>query len=116
MTGDTEASPLVAGKSRPRILVVDDEEAIRRMVVRLLTAAGYDVTAVGDGRLAMDLLANAAFDTILSDIDMPENDRHPAFANVQATRSRRAGHLVHGKSASEDGGASGDARRAAIPH
>jgi CheY-like chemotaxis protein len=34
---------------RARILVLDDEPAVQQMVVRVLTEAGYDVTAVGDG-------------------------------------------------------------------
>jgi len=54
-----------------RILVVDDEEAMLRLVSRVLTNAGYDVTIAGDGKKAVELLAAATFDAVVSDLDMP---------------------------------------------
>jgi two-component system cell cycle sensor histidine kinase/response regulator CckA len=42
-----------------RILVVEDEDMIRRLVVRLLETRGYDVLAAGSGHEALDLLSNS---------------------------------------------------------
>jgi len=58
-----------------RILVAEDDAEVRALVVRALTAVGYQVTAVEDGGLALDILARApAFDLLLSDIKMPVMD------------------------------------------
>ncbi len=57
-----------------RILVVDDEEAIREVVTTLLEAQGYRCTVVSNGRLALDQFKAAPHDLVLSDIIMPEMD------------------------------------------
>lgn len=54
-----------------RILVVDDEEALLRLLSKVLHAAGYDVTTADDGQQAVQLMASTSFDAVLSDIDMP---------------------------------------------
>jgi|HubBroStandDraft_1064217.scaffolds.fasta_scaffold26048_4 CheY-like chemotaxis protein len=60
-----------AASSPGRILVVDDEEALIRVIARSLRAAGSEVATASDGMRAVDLVANAPFDAIVSDIDMP---------------------------------------------
>ncbi|HUO34084.1 MAG TPA: HD domain-containing phosphohydrolase [Candidatus Acidoferrum sp.] len=57
-----------------RILVVDDEEAIREVVSTLLTAQGYECTTASNGRLGLDAFRKGSFDLVLSDIVMPEMD------------------------------------------
>ncbi len=57
-----------------RILVVDDEEAIREVVTTLLRAQGYQCTGVGNGRAALAHLEKNALDLVLSDMMMPEMD------------------------------------------
>jgi signal transduction histidine kinase len=56
-----------------RILVVEDEDAVRTLMIRLLSQAGYSVTAVSRGRDAVELLATdpQAFDLLVSDVVMP---------------------------------------------
>lgn len=54
-----------------RVLVVDDEEAVRRVSVRLLERLGYDVRVAGDGNEALQMLDAMQFDVILSDLRMP---------------------------------------------
>jgi EAL domain-containing protein (putative c-di-GMP-specific phosphodiesterase class I) len=54
-----------------RILLVDDEEALVRVLARVLTSAGYDVDTAVDGAKAVELLAAKTFDAIVSDLDMP---------------------------------------------
>jgi PAS domain S-box-containing protein len=57
--------------SRARVLIVDDDEAVRRAVVRVL-AGEHDVTAVAGAADALDILARGErFDLILADIVMP---------------------------------------------
>ncbi|TNE59128.1 MAG: response regulator [Sphingomonadales bacterium] len=57
-----------------RILLAEDEEAMRTYLDRALTSAGYEVVAVDRGTAAIPLLENEHFDLLLSDIVMPEMD------------------------------------------
>lgn len=60
--------------TKQRVLVVDDEEAIRDVITALLAEQGYDCVAAADGRQALQILGNNSFDLVLSDIVMPEMD------------------------------------------
>jgi len=69
---NVEPSPAaVQLRSRGKILLVDDEDALLRITARLLTAEGYEVRMAKDGETASALLAENTFDTVVSDIDMP---------------------------------------------
>jgi two-component system cell cycle response regulator CpdR len=58
----------------PRILLAEDEEAMRTYLSRALTNAGYEVATVDRGTDAIPLLEQEHFDLLLSDIVMPEMD------------------------------------------
>jgi putative nucleotidyltransferase with HDIG domain len=60
--------------NREKILVVDDEEAIREVVSTLLEARGYECTIIENGRLALEQFQVDNYDLVLSDIVMPEMD------------------------------------------
>ena len=60
--------------TKAKILIVDDEEAIREVVSTLLEAQGYECASVGNGRLAQEYLGNHPVDLVLSDMVMPEMD------------------------------------------
>ncbi len=55
----------------PRVLVVDDEEPIRRVIARLLQRNGYETETASDGDEAMRLLKEKDFVLVLTDMDMP---------------------------------------------
>ena len=57
-----------------RILLAEDEEAMRTYLSRALENAGYEVVSVANGAEAMPHLKNEKFDLLLSDIVMPEMD------------------------------------------
>jgi two-component system cell cycle response regulator CpdR len=57
-----------------RILLAEDEDAMRAYLARALENAGYDVVAVDRGTDALPLLEREHFDLLLSDIVMPEMD------------------------------------------
>jgi len=59
---------------RTRILVVDDEQVLRRMLDRVLTARGFEVRTAVDGHEAMAMLKAERFDVVLSDMVMPKCD------------------------------------------
>ena len=55
----------------PNILLVDDEERFRTNLSKMLTAQGFEVTAVDSGLKALDELAQQSYDVILLDMRMP---------------------------------------------
>jgi len=71
-----------------RVLVVDDEESIRRIAVRSLTRSGFEVVEAENGERAIAAL-NAGdnplmVDAILCDIQMPKINGHEAIAYFRA--------------------------------
>lgn len=54
-----------------RVLVVDDDLAIRQLLATKLKLCGFATTACGSGEEALKLLANQSFDAIISDLNMP---------------------------------------------
>jgi DNA-binding response OmpR family regulator len=65
---------MVEAQSRSRVLIVEDEEAIRDLVGFHLDLTGYDCTAVADGREALDLAVQRPFDIIVLDLGLPTLD------------------------------------------
>ncbi len=57
-----------------RILLAEDEDAMRAYLARALENAGYEVVSVDRGTAALPLLESQHFDLLLSDIVMPEMD------------------------------------------
>ena len=57
-----------------RILLAEDEEAMRTYLTRALEKAGYAVDSVDCGTAALPLLEKGEYDLLLSDIVMPEMD------------------------------------------
>lgn len=57
-----------------RILLAEDDDAMREYLARALEKAGYQVSAVDRGTAAIPLLESEHFDLLLTDIVMPEMD------------------------------------------
>jgi CheY-like chemotaxis protein len=83
-------SPAKAGKA---ILIVDDEEGIRRSLARLLRRDGYAVETASNGREALEKCRAQIFDLILSDLRMPELDG-PGFYRELVRHSPPLGQRV----------------------
>jgi len=75
-----------ATPARPRILVVDDTEANRKLMQILLTTLGYQVEVAEDGPSALELTAGTAFDLVFMDCRMPGMD------GFETTRRLRESH------------------------
>ena len=67
-----------------RILLAEDEDAMRTYLGRALENAGYEVVAVDRGTEALPLLESEHFDLLLSDIVMPEMDGIALAQRAQA--------------------------------
>src|ERR1700742_3688055 len=57
-----------------RVLVVDDEPAVRRALERALRLENHDVTLAADGEEALDQLASHPADAVILDVMMPKLD------------------------------------------
>ena len=55
-----------------KILVADDDQAVRHVVAAALEAAGHAVAQVGDGPAAVIALDPGSFDLLITDLNMPE--------------------------------------------
>jgi CheY-like chemotaxis protein len=97
-----------------RILIAEDNDDIRDLVVRALNDDGHDLVATADGGAALDALKhhNGAFDLLLTDVKMPVMDGialalaagrdHPDMAIMlmtgyadQRERTHGLGALIH---------------------
>jgi len=68
-----------------RILIVDDEEPIRRSLSRLLGRAGYVCATASDAAEARELLESKTFDLMLCDVTMPGESGFSLLADVHQT-------------------------------
>ena len=71
-----------------RILVVDDEPAVREAVDRALRLDGYDTDLAADGREALDRLADRPPDAVVLDVLMPEVDGLEVCRRLRAAGDR----------------------------
>jgi two-component system KDP operon response regulator KdpE len=61
-------------EDKPRILVVDDEPQLTRVLRRSLTAKGYDVRIAGDGQFALQTFRDWPPSVVITDLAMPNMD------------------------------------------
>ncbi|MFN8475532.1 MAG: response regulator [Anaerolineae bacterium] len=87
------ASPVLPVRqnwARPRILVVDDEPAIREVMSLILADEGYEVLEASDGKNALELVGAVQPNLILLDFNMPVMDGSAfmtAYKNLPAPRA-----------------------------
>ncbi len=74
----------MAGASAARVLVAEDDRAVREAVERALRFEGYDVTTVRDGSEALQTLLNDTPDVIVLDVMMPHIDGLDVARRVRA--------------------------------
>ena len=65
---------VVSVSGRRRILVVDDEQQITRVLRTSLSAQGYDVRVANDGEMALEILKDWTPDLVVTDLYMPRMD------------------------------------------
>jgi cellulose synthase/poly-beta-1,6-N-acetylglucosamine synthase-like glycosyltransferase/CheY-like chemotaxis protein len=75
---------------RGTILLAEDEENVRKLVAVALRRAGYEVTTAANGQEALQRVAEATPDLILSDVVMPEMDGLELLQHLRANPSTSA--------------------------
>ena len=68
-----------------RVLVADDDDDVRDLLVHNLSAEGYSVTACDNGDDARDLARSMPFDVIVLDVMMPRCDGFDVLATLKAS-------------------------------
>ena len=68
----------------PRILYIDDDDALRRLVSRALGRHGYDVASAASGAEGVDMAASGGFDLVAVDHYMPGMDGLETLAAITA--------------------------------
>src|SRR5580693_7387356 len=74
--------------SRRRILVVDDDEDIRRIETEALVCSGYKVDAAADGADAWDVLQLNSYDLLVTDYNMPR------MSGIELIQKLHAAHMA----------------------
>jgi len=67
-----------------KILVIDDEEAVRFTVKEVLVRAGYDVDTASDGKEGIEKLKDSGADLVITDVIMPGIDGVAVLNHVRA--------------------------------
>lgn len=70
--------------ARPLILVADDEDDVRNLVVYRLSRSGYDVVEARDGEEALQLAARTTPDLAVLDVMMPKVDGYEVTRRLRA--------------------------------
>jgi len=81
-------------QDRPlELLLAEDNLVSAQFVHKVLSRMGHQVTVVGDGRQALDCLADRSFDCILMDIQMPVMGGDAAVRIIREQENQRGGHI-----------------------
>lgn len=71
-----------------RVLVIDDDEALRRVVRRMLEPDGHDVVEAEDGRAGLARFTRGDFDAVITDILMPEQEGVQTIMQIRASNAQ----------------------------
>jgi DNA-binding NtrC family response regulator len=72
-------------RSGPRLLVVEDDDAMRDLLVEELSEAGFEVLAARGGRDGIDQVRRERIDLVITDLRMPDLDGFDLIRDVKAT-------------------------------
>ena len=88
--------------AKPRILVVEDEAAIRDGLADVLVYHGYEVDAVGDGRVGLQKALSGRYDLLLLDVMLPGRDGFAICDEVRKVDRDLAVIMLTAKTSDED--------------
>jgi DNA-binding response OmpR family regulator len=84
------AEPGGATLVRRRVLVADDEERLRRVLVRILYRCGIDAETAADGAQAVMMAGSGGYDLVILDLLMPGTDGFSALREIMRHRPDQA--------------------------
>src|SRR5713226_2014502 len=86
----------------PRVVVIEDEPAIRRGVVDVLHATGYQVTEAADGARGLEEAVRRGIDLVLLDLLLPKRDGLDVLAEVRKVRPTLPVIILTARGAEDD--------------
>lgn len=86
-SGPSTVAVAVASRSQPdrrpdKVLVVDDDPAVRKSLLKLLREAGYEVAAAADAREALERFDERPLDLLVLDLGLPARSGWEIFEHV----------------------------------
>ncbi|MDF1699148.1 MAG: response regulator transcription factor [Saprospiraceae bacterium] len=85
-----------------RILLVEDEEQIRKLIKMNLELEGYEVVAIDNGRKAIDVIEGQHFDLMILDVMLPEVDGFQICQKVRLNNTKVGIIILSAKDTSQD--------------
>ena len=79
---------------RARILVIDDERAVRDLISDALNIEGHEVVTAENGKEGLDLIGQYRFDLVFCDLRMPEMDGQALYEEVQRSHPQVLKRIV----------------------
>lgn len=87
---------------KPRLLIVEDEPAIRNGLVDVFVYHGFEVEAAGEGEQGLKLARSGRFDLIVLDVMLPGRNGFDILAAIRADDREQAVIMLTAKSTDED--------------
>jgi len=84
---DSRASQAMQTANPQQVLLAEDNPVNRKVVIKLLEKFGHTVTAVENGKMALEALQKQGFNMILMDVQMPEMDGNEATQRIRVMES-----------------------------
>jgi DNA-binding response OmpR family regulator len=81
-------------ENRKSVLVVEDDPGIAEICQRILNAAGFDVDAAANGKIACSTLDKKEYDLYIVDIRMPEMNGIELHQNMTRTHAKLANRVL----------------------
>ena len=88
--------------AKGRILIVDDESAIRDLISEVLTIADYQHTTASDGVEALNLIRRERFDLIILDVNLPKLDGFTVLEKVRESAPTQPIIMISARTEKDD--------------
>ena len=88
-----ELPPSSTGQQGHHILLAEDEKVNRQLLHDLLVEMGWQVTAVANGKEAVEVYKQGDIDVVLMDIQMPVMSGHEATKTIRQLEKEQGGHV-----------------------
>jgi len=89
-----EASARLGAMRALRVLVADDQEHMRELLVEALAADGHVVDPAEDGMAALKLLEQQTYDLVVSDLQMPQVDGPKLYQEIRRLKPETAPFFI----------------------
>ncbi len=79
-----QSDKVKAGRAVRRVLIVDDNQGLRRLLVTFFSGLQYDVSEAADGKEAFELFRQQPFDLVVTDVQMPKWNGLRLLSSIKA--------------------------------